>query len=158
VRALDLPYMDELFQRVVSCCEAAAQATGCKVKVSSTSKDYQPFRPARGLAELFQRNLVSLGEPVDQGVVDQDIGSSEVGNVSQVVPTIQPMLQIAPRNITNHMAEFAESAISDRGHQAMGLAAKAMAMTAVDLALDPTALAQVDAEFRADRAASPPTS
>jgi amidohydrolase len=153
VRAIDLAYMEELFRRVVSCCEAAAQATGCRVKVSPAGKDYHPYRPAYGLAELFQRNLESLGEPVDQGPVDREIGSSDVGNVSQVVPTIQPMLQIASRHVTNHMAEFAEAAVSDRGHRAMGLAAKAMAMTALDLALDPAARDRVAGEFRGDRSA-----
>ncbi len=148
VRALDLPYMDELFRRVAACCEAAGQATGCRVKVTSAAKDYHPLKPAYRLAALFQRNLESLGEPVDQGPVDREIGSSDVGNVSQVVPTIQPMLQICPREITNHMVAFAEAAVSERGHRAMGLAAKAMAMTAIDLALDAAALEGVAAEFR----------
>jgi metal-dependent amidase/aminoacylase/carboxypeptidase family protein len=148
VRALDLPYMEELFRRVVACSEAAAQATGCRIKLTSAEKDYHPHKPAYRLAALFQRNLESLGEAVDQGPVDREIGSSDVGNVSQVVPTIQPMLQISPREITNHMVEFAEAAVSERGHRAMGVAAKAMAMTALDLALDPAARESVAAEFR----------
>jgi amidohydrolase len=148
VRALDMGYMDELVRRVAACCEAAAQATGCRVKVSPEGPDYHPYKPVYRLAELFRQNLESLGTSVDQGPVDRDIGSSDVGNVSQVLPTIQPMLQISPREVTNHMVEFAEAAVSERGHHAMGIAAKAMAMTAVDLALDPAALERVTAEFR----------
>jgi amidohydrolase len=150
VRALDLVYMDELFRRVVNCFEAAAQATGCRVKITSASKDYHPYRPVYSLAEMFQRNLESLGETVDQGPVDRDLGSTDVGNVSQVVPTIQPMLQISPREVTCHMAAFAEAAISETGHRGMLRAAKAMAMTAVDLLTDPKALERVAAEFRGD--------
>jgi len=148
VRSLDLAYLEELYPRVVACFEAAAQATGCRVKVTSAGKDYHPYKPVYSLAELFQRNLESLGESVDQGPVDRELGSTDVGNVSQVVPTIQPMLQISPREVTCHMAAFAEAAISDAGHRGMLLAAKAMAMTAVDLLADAATLARVSAEFR----------
>ncbi len=147
VRALDLAYMDELFRRVVACFEAAAQATGCRVKVTPADKDYHPYKPVYTMAELFQGNLESLGETVNQGPVDRELGSTDVGNVSQVVPTIQPMLQISPREVTCHMAAFTEAAISDAGHRGMLLAAKTMAMTAVDLLAEPATLARVSAEF-----------
>jgi hypothetical protein len=48
------------------------------------------------------------------------------------------------------MTAFAEAAASETGHQAMLRAAKAMAMTAVDLLTDPKALERVAAEFRGD--------
>jgi amidohydrolase len=148
VRALDLAYMDDLFGRVVDCCEAAAQATGCRVKLTSVGKDYQPYKPVYSFAEVFQRNLESLGETVDQGPVDRELGSTDVGNVSQAVPTIQPMVQICPREVACHMAAFADAAASDAGHRAMFAAAKAMAMTALDLLTEPAALERVAAEFR----------
>jgi len=148
VRALDLAYLDDLYRRVMACLEAAAQATGCRVKITPASKDYHPYKPIYSLAELFQRNLESLGESVDQGPLDRELGSTDVGNVSQAVPTIQPMLQISPREVTCHMAAFAEAAISDVAHRVMLSAAKAMAMTAVDLLAEPSTLARVAAEFR----------
>jgi amidohydrolase len=148
VRALDLAYMDELFGRVVACCEAAALATGCRVQLTPGGKDYHPYKPAYALAELFQRNLESLGETVDQGPIDRELGSTDVGNVSQVVPTIQPMMEICPRDVACHMTAFAEAAASDVGHRAMFAAAKAMAMTAVDLLTDSSAVARAAAEFR----------
>jgi amidohydrolase len=148
VRALDLAYLEELTPRVVRCFEAAAQATGCRVQVAFPSPTYQPYKPVYTLAGLFQRNLESLGEAVDQGPVDKELGSTDVGNVSQAVPTIQPMLQISPREVTCHMTGFAVAAISERGQRGMLLAAKAMAMTAVDLLAQPDALAKVGAEFQ----------
>ena len=118
------------------------------MKITSASKDYHPYKPVYALAELFQRNLERLGESVDQGPVDRELGSTDVGNVSQLVPTIQPMIEISPREVTCHMAAFAEAAVSDAGHRAMLSAAKAMAMTAVDLLAEPATLARVAAEFR----------
>jgi len=151
VRALDLPYLETLSRRVVACFEAAAQATGCRVRITPAGCDYHPYKPAYVLAELFQRNLEALGEVVDQGPVDRELGSTDVGNVSQVVPTIQPMLQISPREVTCHMAAFADAAISDAGHRGMLQAAKAMAMTAVDLLVEPAHLAHVTSEFRSQK-------
>jgi len=148
VRALDLGYLEALTPRVVRCFEAAAQATGCRVKMAFPSLTYHPYKPVYTLASLFQRNLESLGEAVDQGPVDKELGSTDVGNVSQAVPTIQPMLQISTREVTCHMTAFAEAAISERGQRGMLLAAKAMAMTAADLLAQPEHLAQVAAEFR----------
>ena len=148
VRALDLAYLEDLYLRVISCFEAAGQATGCRAKINTVGRDYHPYKPNYALAELFRRNLESLGEVVDQGPVDREMGSTDVGNVSQAVPTIQPMIQISPREVTCHMAAFAEAAISDAGHRGMLLAAKAMAMTAADLWLEPGALERVTAEFR----------
>jgi amidohydrolase len=148
VRALDLGYLEALTPRVVRCFEAAAQATGCQVKVAFPGLTYHPYKPVYTLASLFQRNLESLGEAVDQGPVDKELGSTDVGNVSQAVPTIQPMLQISARGVTCHMTAFAEAAISERGQRGMLLAAKAMAMTAADLLVQPEHLAQVAAEFR----------
>jgi amidohydrolase len=147
VRALDLSYLEALCRRVVRCFEAAAQATGCRVEIASAGKDYHPYKPVYALADLFQHNLESLGEPVDQGPVDRELGSTDVGNVSQVVPTIQPTIQISRREVTCHMAAFAEAAISAAGHRGMLLAAKAMAMTAVDLLAEPAAVARVAGEF-----------
>ena len=151
VRALDLPYLEELYRRAVGCFEAAAQATGCRIRITPAGCDYHPYKPVYLLAELFQRNLESLGGVVDQGPVDRELGSTDVGNVSQAVPTIQPMLQISPREVTCHMAAFAEAAGSETGHRAMLLAAKAMAMTAVDLLADPANLARVAVEFRGQK-------
>lgn len=147
VRALDLPYLEELAGRATACFEAAARATGCRVTITPAGKDYHPYKPVYALAELFQKNLESLGGVVEQGPVDRELGSTDVGNVSQVVPTIQPMLQISPREVTCHMAAFAEAAASEVGQRAMLLAAKALAMTGVDLLADPAALARVAAEF-----------
>jgi hypothetical protein len=58
------------------------------------------------------------------------------------------MVQICPREVACHMAAFAHAAASDAGHRAMFTAAKAMAMTALDLLTEPAALERVAAEFR----------
>jgi metal-dependent amidase/aminoacylase/carboxypeptidase family protein len=80
---------------------------------------------------------------------DQELGSTDVGNVSQVVPTIHPTIALTDRfDVVCHSAAFAEAAGGETGDRALLLAAKALAMTAVDLFTDPAGLQQVQEEFR----------
>ncbi len=148
VRALDLRYLDTLFDRVIQCCEGAARATGCQVKFAPSTHTYHPYKPVYSLAEVFQQNWEVLGHTVEQGAVDRELGSTDVGNVSQVVPTIQPMVQICPRDVVCHMAAFADAAGSDAGQRIMLTSAKALGMTAVDLFTSPGTMAKIAAEFR----------
>ncbi|MFQ5839281.1 MAG: M20 family metallopeptidase [Candidatus Methylomirabilales bacterium] len=147
VRALDLTSLETLYRRIVQCFHAAAEATGARVAIKEAGHLYQPQRVNYALSGLFQANLERLGVAIDQRPEDDEMGSTDVGNVSQVVPTIQPMIGIAPPDVVCHMAAFAEAAGSPRGEGGMLLAAKAMAMTAVDLLADSGALARVKADF-----------
>jgi amidohydrolase len=148
IRALDLDYLHDLHRRVVACLEAAAQATGARVAIHNEGEEYHPMRFNRALGRLFQTNLEALGEQVEQTPEDQELGSTDVGNVSQVVPTIQPTIALTGRpEVVCHTVAFAEAAGGPAGDRALLLAAKALAMTAVDLFADPACLRQVKEEF-----------
>ena len=148
IRALDLDYLHDLHRRVVACLEAAAQATGARVAIHNEGEEYHPMRFNRALGRLFQANLEALGEQVEQTREDQELGSTDVGNVSQVVPTIQPTIALTGRpEVVCHTVAFAEAAGGPAGDRALLLAAKALAMTAVDLFADPACLGQVKEEF-----------
>ena len=103
----------------------------------------------RALGTLFQANLEALGERVEQTPEDQDLGSTDVGNVSQVVPTIHPTIALTDHlDVVCHSTAFAKAAGGEAGDRAMLTAAKALAMTAVDLFTNSSALLQVQEEFR----------
>jgi metal-dependent amidase/aminoacylase/carboxypeptidase family protein len=61
------------------------------------------------------------------------LGSSDIGNVSQVVPTIHPLIRIGSKDLTIHSREFAEASASESGDRALILASKAIAFTCLDL-------------------------
>ncbi len=147
VRALDLGYLDELYDKVLGCFEAAAHASGASHHVKRAGHDYHPHRINYALAHLFRQNLEALGGSVDQGPEDEDLGSTDVGNVSQVVPTIQPTIAICGPKVTCHMPEFAVASASPAGEEGMLLAARAMALTGLDLLRDRDALLRVKGEF-----------
>ena len=74
--------------------------------------------------------------------------STDVGNVSQLVPAIQPLVAIAPANVLIHSPEFAAVAGSEAGISGILVVAKALAMTVVDLLANTEILAKVKEEFR----------
>ena len=147
VRALDMAYLEELYQKVLGCFEAAAMATGTRHQVKRAGSDYHPHKMNYALAELFRKNLEALGSQVDQGPEDRDLGSTDVGNVSQAVPTVQPMIAICGPSVACHMPEFAVASASRAGEEGMLLAATAMALTGLDLLRDRDALRRVKQEF-----------
>ena len=149
VRSLDLDYLRNLYGRVVACFEAAAKATGATVTIHDEGEEYHPMRCNRALGALFRGNLEALGERIEQTPEDQELGSTDVGNLSQVVPTIHPTIALTGQpDVVCHSSAFAEAAGGAAGDRAVLLAAKALAMTAVDLFTDPSGLQQVQEEFR----------
>jgi amidohydrolase len=147
VRALDRGYLDELYEKVVGCFGAAASATGASYHVKRAGHDYHPQKINYALAQLFQQNLEALGGEVDQGPEDENLGSTDVGNVSQVVPTIQPTIAICGPKVSCHMPEFAVASASPDGEEGMLLAARALALTSLDLLRDRDALHRVKGDF-----------
>jgi hypothetical protein len=71
-----------------------------------------------------------------------------MGNVSQLVPSIHPIVAIAPKNVLGHSPQFAEAAASETGIRGLIDAAKALAMTAVDLIVNPNIATKVKKEFQ----------
>jgi metal-dependent amidase/aminoacylase/carboxypeptidase family protein len=99
------------------------------------------------LAGLFKQNLESLGRQVEAFDPHFGLGSTDMGNVSQVVPSIHPTIAIAPPEVLIHTPEFAAAAASQAGQQGLMDAAKAMAMTVVDILGQPRMLDKIKQEF-----------
>ena len=147
VRAAKLDYMWELHKRVLACAEGAAKATGCTVTVIDKEAPYEPLKRNDTLLGLFRANMTSVG--AQESPAPDRLGSSDIGNVSQVIPAIQPMVQIAPSGTPIHSRAFEAAAVSPLARQGMCQAAKTMAMTTLDLLADPGLLKRARAEFEA---------
>jgi metal-dependent amidase/aminoacylase/carboxypeptidase family protein len=149
VRAAELDYMWELHRRVIACAEGAAQATGAALKVVDYKDTaYEPLKKNGALLDAFRANLRALGETESPEVKDR-LGSSDVGNVSQVVPCIQPLMKIAPEGTPIHSRDFEAAAAAPLAHAGTLKAAKAMARTTYDLLADPALLARAKGDFAA---------
>jgi amidohydrolase len=147
VRAPRIDQMWELQRRVIACAEGAAQATGCTLKVIDKQETaYEPFKRSPALVDAFRANLKTFG--VTESPEDHEhLGSSDVGNVSQVIPTIQPLVKIAPDGTPIHSRAFEAAAVSPLAREGLLIAAKTMALTAYDLLADAALLARIRQEF-----------
>ncbi len=90
------------------------------------------------MVELFAANSATLGGPMGRGADEEPgaAGSTDMGNVSHVVPSIHPFLTINPGEAVNHQPEFAAHTVTADGRQAIRDGALAMAWTIIDLAVD----------------------
>ena len=149
VRSTNLTSLEVLKQRVLACLQAGADAAGCEADFTWADPAYADMNDNPALLESYLSNLASLGRQV---VTDPDVrvvGSTDMGNVSYKVPSIHPMIKVAPDDVPIHTAAFAEYAAGPTGDAAVLDGAKAMAMTALDCWLDKAVLASTRAAFAA---------
>ena len=133
VRALDYDYLAELKDKVLNCFTGASIASGARLEYRWRDRTYAPMKNNMTLAGLFRQNLESLGRQVEAFDPHFGLGSTDMGNVSQVVPSIHATIAIAPPEVLIHTPEFAAAAASQAGHKGLLDAARAMAMTVADI-------------------------
>ena len=137
VRAAEKDDSLAVLAKVEDCARAGALATGAEIKLTRGEKYYANMIPSTVLADLFDANLTALGREVQLPLSNERMGSTDMGNVSHVVPALHPYVTIAPEEVAGHSPEFRAAAASPEGHAGLLDAAKALAMTAVDLFSNP---------------------
>ena len=146
VRAPRIDTMWALFKRVTAAAEGAAKATGCTLKITQHDSVYEPMKSSRVMLDLFAANMKTAGLTEGAPIPDR-LGSSDIGNVSQVIPAIQPMVAIAPTGMAIHTRDFADAAVKPLARAGMVAAAKTMALTTLDLLAEPARLKAAKDEF-----------
>jgi len=146
VRGPSLEAMWALHRRVIACAEAAALATATRLTVTRHPDVYEPMRRNQGLLDVFAANLGASGLAEGPAAPDR-LASSDIGNVSQVTPTIHAWVQIAALGTAIHTREFAGAAAAPSARVGLLAGAKLMALSAVDLLADPSRLRVIKEEF-----------
>jgi metal-dependent amidase/aminoacylase/carboxypeptidase family protein len=135
--------------RVVAALEAGALASGCQVEIAWRDPVYADLVDNRVLSGLYSSNAARLGRTVvAPDRTNAVVGSTDMGNISHVVPSIHPMIAVAPKGVGIHTTEFEIHAGSEVGDRAVIDGAKAMAMTIADLWAADGALSDVRSAFR----------
>jgi amidohydrolase len=148
VRSVDLAGLEALSARVTACLEAGATAAGVEVDVAWLGPRYAEVDDNPALVEAFRGNAARLGRVLATPEPGAEvIASTDMGNVSQLVPSIHPMLAVAPAGVGIHTPGFADHARSAAGDRAVLDGAKAMAMTVVDLWSRPEVIDAVRGSF-----------
>ena len=145
-RAATAPRLEDVCQKVARIVEGAAAMTGAKGRLQPYQNRVENAVLTPSFDAVFARNLESLGEVIHIGTMKDSLGSSDVGNISQVVPTIQPMISITDVPTANHSEAFRAAACGEKGLRSIALGAKALAMTALDLIENPQLLESIKRE------------
>ena len=143
LRAGDLGDLDDLRTRVRGCVEGAAAATGTTVKIDVEGHVYEPLLPHAGLVDTFTAACEAIGRPFTADPRGDSIaGSTDFGNVSQLVPGLHADLAVHSWPAVNHQHEFAAACVAEGGDRAVLDGAKALALTALAVAEDPGLLSR----------------
>jgi amidohydrolase len=140
-RANSLEQLEQLEERVRRCFEAGALATGATLQITPESKPYAEFRTDERALAAYQRNAVDRGRVfADPGVAGRmNRASTDMGNVSQLVPAIHPYIGVNSLPFSNHQKEFAAACVGPDAERALLDAAVLMAWTTVDVVGSATA-------------------
>ena len=136
VRADSLDQLAETEAKVWRCFEAGALATGATLDITPESKPYAEFRTFEPALRAYVDNAERLGRIFDRHTPARRMNraSTDMGNVSQVVPAIHPYVGIASLPALNHQPEFAAHCVGADAEKAVLDAATALAWTALDVA------------------------
>jgi metal-dependent amidase/aminoacylase/carboxypeptidase family protein len=144
--------LNEVTKKVKAVAEGAALATGAKLNVIAFQNEVDNLLLNKRYDHVFKEVIEELGEAVVAG--DRDgIGSTDAGNISQVVPTIHPYIKIGADDLVAHTVPFREAAASAKGDEALITGAKGLALTALQLVTNSTLLDSIKEEFRERKAA-----
>ncbi|WML42943.1 M20 family metallopeptidase [Neobacillus sp. PS3-40] len=146
IRAATRGYLDEVTKKVKAVAEGAALATGAKLNIIAFQNEVDNLLLNDKYNQVFKEVIEELGEVVNNDG-REGIGSTDAGNISQVVPTIHPYIQIGSEDLVGHTVEFREAAKSTKGDQALITGAKGLALTAFRLLTEPDLLVEIKAEF-----------
>ncbi|MHB0896254.1 MAG: M20 family metallopeptidase [Spirochaetales bacterium] len=135
VRANTLKELEEVIAVIERCAKAAEMVVSAPAEIH-WNKLYAERYPSIPLGEAFKKNMESLGETMEYPDPAEQVGSSDIGNVSIKIPVIHEYLSIAEEGVRAHSKEFAQAAISARGNEVCVKGAKGLAMTALDIFTD----------------------
>ncbi|HEV2249881.1 MAG TPA: M20 family metallopeptidase [Candidatus Limnocylindria bacterium] len=151
VRAADPSYLGDLRRRVLACFEGAATATGAELRYA-WGEAMDMVTTNQPLAAAFGENARALGRALGPRRPGETSGSTDMGNISSIIPSIHPFLSVTDGRVPWHSRDFAAASRTPRALETMHIAAKALAFTAIDLLGRPELLKQARAAFTPPRA------
>lgn len=148
VRSPTIESLQPLKQRVTQCLEGGAMAAGCTVTFDWKNNTFADLVDNVPLLESYIRNAKQFGRDMtSEFLPGTGGGSTDMGNISYLVPSIHPMLQVAPAGVSLHSAAFADFTKSQEASRAIVDGAKIMAMTAIDMWVSESMQREVKAAF-----------
>ena len=130
IRSMKLHELKQLYSKVMDCCQAAAQATGCTVDINKTDETYTDLHSNPILANLYRVHLEKTG--IQYSYEDVVSWSTDMGNVSYVVPSLHPTYAVGSGEV-NHTRGFNQVTNTLQAHDRTRLTATTLALTCIDV-------------------------
>jgi amidohydrolase len=137
----------EVVRRLELAARGAALATETSVEVSETGPLYAARRSNAVMEQVFAETVGGLGLAIGPAAADEPAGSSDIGNLSELLPIIHPYVQIAPPGTASHSTAMRDAAATETAHQRAELAATGLGVLAARLLDEPALLDEVRAAF-----------
>lgn len=136
LRATETSALQALEAKVAGCFQAGAIATGCEYDVQEASPMYQELTPDHFLAETFRAEMLRMGRTPLPAEMEASLplGSTDMGNVTKVMPGIHPVVGVDAGGASVHQPGFTAAAASPSGDNAVVEGAIMLARTVVALA------------------------
>lgn len=143
IRAADIDTLHELYEKVENIVKGSALQTGCTSSMKLYQNLVENMVLTPSLDAIYEKYITELGNTVKHVEDVVMPGSSDVGNISQVVPTIQPHISITDVQIAGHSQDMVNASCSQKAMNAIVKGAKALAFTALELFENPEELVKV---------------
>lgn len=143
IRAADIDTLHELYEKVENIVKGSALQTGCTSSMKLYQNLVENMVLTPSLDAIYEKYITELGNTVKHVEDVVMPGSSDVGNISQVVPTIQPHISITDVQIAGHSQDMVDVSCSQKAMDAIVKGAKALAFTALELFENPEELVKV---------------
>lgn len=135
-RAYTLHEYESLLARIRRCFEGAALSTGTELVIEPTEPLYEPLIQDDDLAAQWVNAIGAFGRDVSTAG-GMGSGSTDMGNVSQVIPSLHPHLPIPGADAPIHSHRFTSAANSDAAYEVMFEACAALARVVASAGSDP---------------------
>ncbi|MDO5650292.1 MAG: amidohydrolase, partial [Gallicola sp.] len=148
LRAKSRPILNDVYEKFENIVKGAALQTGTTYKFGLFQNSVDNLIPTPLFDRVYEKYLNSYGETLPEKSNKSGMGSTDVGNVSQVVPTIHPNIRISEEFIAGHSIEFKEASKSELGLRSVDIGARILAKTALEIAENKELLDEIKKQHR----------
>jgi len=149
IRAATREYLDTVTEKVINCAKGAAIMTGCTMKYAPVDNPFDNLLNISALQDLMKNNLEKVGVKNIVNGIEKGAGSSDIGNVSKVVPTMYNEIEIETEpNCYVHNENFLKYVNSSKAYKLLEESIKATVYSSMEIYNNPKLLEDIKAEFK----------
>ena len=145
IRSQSRKYLNTVTEKVKNCARGASLQTQTRLKINYFADSCDDLLRNDTLSKEYEENILLFDEEIDRE--PKLLGSSDIGNVSYLVPTIHPMVKTTSKGVSLHTKQLAKDAYSEQGHRGLIIGTKALAMTGLKVLLDSDFFSNIKTEF-----------